>query len=236
MKTSESIINISKALSIAQGQLKNPECNKEVKVNSKEGKFLYAYKYATLPKCFDAARGPLSSNGISHASSQTATVNGPMLTVRLMHESGEWMESEIQLRGGLAPKDLAGDVTFFKRYLFNGLAGIAADEDIEEANGDSGPRDLGEDKKPAPKPASKPAPKPRETETPKEAIIPKITKEMAAELVELAKHAGLTPVKEFFWPDVYQNYSVKSPGELNQMDYEDIKLRLNEKIAKAGVQ
>lgn len=139
MKTSDSIVNIAKALAAAQGVMKNPEANEKVKVKMTNGGE-YEYSYATLPKCFDALREPFKSNGLQHSSFVGYNEKGQFgLTVRLTHESGEWYESYIQLNGTRASKDLAGDITFWKRYLTNGMAGIAGDDDIRTEDGDSGP-------------------------------------------------------------------------------------------------
>lgn len=141
MRTSESIVNIAKALSAAQGAIKNPEANETVTVRMREekGGGTYTYKYATLPKCFDAAREPFAKNGLSHLSALNPLERGGFeLAVRILHESGEWIEATMTLPPG-APKDLAGNVTFWKRYLFNGLAGISGDDDIKAEDGERGP-------------------------------------------------------------------------------------------------
>jgi hypothetical protein len=159
MRTSESIVNITKAMSAAQGEIKNPEANEEVKVYAKKdagGGLLYTYKYATLPKCFDAVRGPFSKNGLSHSAAIVLTDKGADLVVRISHESGEWYEASVPLSAGGDAKARAGEITFWKRYLFNGLAGIAGDDDIREENGERGPVKE-ENGKPASKPAAQKA-------------------------------------------------------------------------------
>ena len=138
MQTSESIINIVSALALAQSEIKNPDCNRIVKVTMKAGGS-YEYSYATLPKCFDSIREPFAKNNLSHYSYITNEEGGLLLTVKIAHNSGEWISSCIPLSANLQDKDLAGQITFFKRYLFNGLAGIAGDDDIGEDNGDKGP-------------------------------------------------------------------------------------------------
>jgi hypothetical protein len=142
MKTSQSVQNIAKSLAAAQGEIKNPEANEQVDVHAKKsegGALLYSYRYATLPKCYDAGRLPLSKFGLSHVATLERQERGLMLTVRLNHESGEWYESEMPMPSNISSKDMAGEVTFWKRYLFNGLAGIAGDDDIKSEDGDRGP-------------------------------------------------------------------------------------------------
>lgn len=142
MRTSESIQNIAKALAAAQGEIKNPEANEEVKVFAKKeagGALLYSYKYATLPKCFDAARAPFAKNGLSHTAAISLGDRGADLVVRITHESGEWYEASVPLSAAGDAKARAGEITFWKRYLFNGLAGIAGDDDIKAEDGERGP-------------------------------------------------------------------------------------------------
>lgn len=135
MKTSESIAQIAKALSVAQGKMRNPPCDKLVKVQHKNGGS-HQYKYATLPSVFDVARSALSEVGISHTTSQFDDGKGITITTRLMHESGEWIESSMPLPYQNDPKLMAGSLTYYRRYLFNGLVGIAGDDDLDDDTND----------------------------------------------------------------------------------------------------
>lgn len=125
MKTSESINEISAALAKAQGKIKNPEVNRTANVGT------YSYQYADLAKVFDAAKEALSLNGISH-SSTTEFIDGHILMcVRLSHSSGQWIESNIPITLQTDPKKLAANLTYYRRYLFSGLVGLASDEDMD---------------------------------------------------------------------------------------------------------
>lgn len=146
MKTSESIANIAEALSAAQGEFKNPICEKTVNVTHKSGGS-HSFKYATLPNCFDVTRAALSKHGIAHFSAQIEIDNGILITQRLVHKSGEWFESSMPLPHNQDPKLMAGNLTYYRRYLFNGLVGIAGDDDLDD---DTNKRDNGPKPPPAP--------------------------------------------------------------------------------------
>ncbi len=132
MSTSAEIGKIAEALSKAQGEMKNPEKNKTAKIPTKAGG-QYSYNYADLPSTFDTVRAVLSKNGLSHTSStHLHDPAGPtVLTVRLMHASGQWIESGLPLAPNSDPKLVAASMTYYRRYLFNGLVGISGDDDID---------------------------------------------------------------------------------------------------------
>ena len=131
MKTSESIANIAKALAAAQGEIKNPPCDKLVTVQHKSGG-KHSFKYAQLPTCYDVTRAALSKNGLAHFTAQEEIENGIRISCRLVHESGEWFESSMPLPHNSDPKLMAGMLTYYRRYLFNGLVGIAGDDDLDD--------------------------------------------------------------------------------------------------------
>lgn len=134
MKTSESIANITKALAAAQGEIKNPPCDKLVTVQHKSGG-KHSFKYAQLPTCYDVTRAALSKNGLAHFTAQVEIEGGIKITCRLAHESGEWIESSMPLPHQADPKLMAGNLTYYRRYLFNGLVGIAGDDDLDDQAG-----------------------------------------------------------------------------------------------------
>lgn len=133
MKTSEQIEKLAEALSKAQGQMENPEKNRKatIKGETKTGKpFEYSYNYADLPATIDAARKALSENGLSHFATLHENGEDVIMTMRLMHSSGQWIESGLSLTGS-DDKTLAASQTFCRRYLFMALTGIAGDEDTD---------------------------------------------------------------------------------------------------------
>lgn len=137
MRTSESIDQISGALAKAQGQFKNAEKNKSVTVTMKSGGS-YNYSYAELSEIFDVTRKPLSDNELSHIGSLGYIEGGGWtLTMRLMHSSGQWIESIYPLPQKIDPKVFASEITYGRRYLFTLLTGMASEEDTDSTPDDN---------------------------------------------------------------------------------------------------
>lgn len=128
MRTSAEINLIAGALAKAQGEMKNPETNKQVTVPTKTGS-KYSYNYADLAASFDSARKALADCEIAHVCS--LDVETGTLFYRLIHSSGQWIESTYPIQVNADPKSLAGAMTYGKRYLFNAMVGLAADDDVD---------------------------------------------------------------------------------------------------------
>lgn len=162
MKTSEQLDKLAEALSKAQGQMVNPEKNKTAKVEgvTKAGKqYSYEYKYADLPQVFEAARKALSENGITHVCGMVPNGDSVLLSMRLIHSSGQWLESEITVFGD-DDKKLAAAITYFKRYLFISLVGMAAEEDTDGYHETNLVHSRNDGNEASKQPLAKPAPKP----------------------------------------------------------------------------
>ena len=100
-------------------------------------------KYADLQSCWDAAREALTKNGLSvvqggppiHGGSSLAVLpppNGETVTVetRLMHTSGQWIESSLTMKPAKAdPQGVGSAVTYARRYALAAILGLVADED-----------------------------------------------------------------------------------------------------------
>ena len=143
MKTSETIANLAAALAAAQAEIRAAEEDAKALVQSDKAK--YSYGYATLASVWDACRGPLSKNGLSVIQSPETTLAAfstddrggqkfapPMVkvTTRLMHKSGEWMESEITLKpDGDTPQKIGSAITYGRRYALSAMVGVAPDDD-----------------------------------------------------------------------------------------------------------
>jgi len=130
MRTSQEIDKIADALAKAQGEMKNPEKNQTAKIPTKAGGS-YQYNYADLPHTLDTIRVSLAKHGLSHTSGVDAHQEGVVLFVRLMHTSGQWLESNFGLPHSGDPKSAAANITYFRRYLLTALVGVAADDDLD---------------------------------------------------------------------------------------------------------
>ena len=60
-----------------------------------------------------------------------------MLTTRVFHESGEWLEDQIlmtdtELQGKANDtQKLGASITYFRRYVLSSIFGVSADEDVD---------------------------------------------------------------------------------------------------------
>lgn len=134
------------ALSSAQGAFKPVHKNREVTIRTDKGPYTFAY--AELSQSLDATRDALASNGL--AVSQPFSLRGGVAIVRtiLSHKEGGLMISTCELQRANAMKDLGGLLTYCRRYAFNALLSLAADEDLDdqpeasrgETGAQSGPR------------------------------------------------------------------------------------------------
>lgn len=127
---SAEIAEISAALSAFQGSIKQPNLNKEVKVQTTKGG-TYRFKYADLSTCISAAAPSLKENGLS----VVQIIYGQKLITILTHKSGQWFRSEVDIR--IAPnanyQELGSAITYLKRYSYCAILGIVADID-DDAN------------------------------------------------------------------------------------------------------
>lgn len=123
---SEKISNIAKALSSFQSKVGSIKKNKDVEVTKKAGG-KYIFHYADLGAIFDGIKKLLGEFGLSY--SQIIQENGKKLITILMHESGEWVQSEIELMMYGDIKSYGGDITYKRRYALSAILGLATESD-----------------------------------------------------------------------------------------------------------
>jgi len=128
MNKSEQINELAKALSQAQGEMPAAKMDK---LNP----FL-KNTYADLGSVIEASKAPCAKYGLSV--SQPASTEGDSVTVTtlLMHESGQWISSDMTLHlgeeKGRSIAQAAGSIiTYLRRYSLSAILGIYADEDTD---------------------------------------------------------------------------------------------------------
>ncbi len=141
MKTSDSISEISKALSNAWGAIENPKHNKTVRVQTKKGG-QYTFEYTDLGGVLDAIKPHFKENGLAVTQSAgTELTNNQLFVVvktRINHSSGEWMESNpLTVMANNSIQEMGGQITYLKRYSLSAMLGISTEED-DDANGSFG--------------------------------------------------------------------------------------------------
>lgn len=98
----------------------------------------FGSKYADLASIMEACRGPLSENGLSFVQVLNNDDRGVLVVTRLMHVSGESIESPCWLPvAQKTPQGYGSAITYARRYGFATLIGIAAEED-DDGNAASG--------------------------------------------------------------------------------------------------
>jgi hypothetical protein len=120
-----SIAKLSKALSLAQGAFPSipKTCNNP----------FYKSKYADLATIIDKTKGELSKNGLSI----TQLVMGETIATILMHESGEWIRSDISIKAiKPEPQAQGSAITYARRYALSAILNVASEDD-DDANAHS---------------------------------------------------------------------------------------------------
>lgn len=119
-------------------------------------------KYADLAAIIDATRGPLSAHGLSVVQLPFREASEVGVVTRLLHASGEWIESRLTVTVPQTTAQAVGSaLTYCRRYAWQSITGIAADED-DDGTAASGtpvepkpaakPRTVGRETKPTPQP------------------------------------------------------------------------------------
>lgn len=149
MKRSESIANLAAALAKFQQEVISPKNN----ANNP----YFSSKYAPLHEVINVIREPLAKHGLSYIQSTSTSEQNVTVTTLLMHESGEYIESEplslpgLQvLRGGskeFTPQGIGSAITYGRRYSLTAILGIASEDDTDGNEGTPDPRERSEGNK-----------------------------------------------------------------------------------------
>lgn len=127
MRTSEETTNLMKAMIASAPEIRSIAKNKQA----------YGYKYATLDSLIDMLRDVLPKHGLWFTQMPTRSEEESVLTTRVFHESGEWLENSIlmtdtELQGKANDtQKLGASITYFRRYVLSSIFGVSADEDVD---------------------------------------------------------------------------------------------------------
>jgi hypothetical protein len=126
MKTSDQINELAAALARAQGEMTHAE---KTKTNPH-----FRNDYADIAAIIEAIRIPFSKNGLSYAQMPTFLEGKSVLATRMMHSSGQWIESHTPILASKADAQGFGSgLTYARRYALAAIAGIAQDDDDANA-------------------------------------------------------------------------------------------------------
>jgi ERF superfamily len=91
-------------------------------------------RYADLAAVWAAIREPLAANGLSVVQTVTQTDGTVGVRSLLLHASGEWIASDLQMPvPQKTPQGYGSALTYARRYSLAALVGIAQDDDDGEA-------------------------------------------------------------------------------------------------------
>lgn len=127
MITSQETTNLMKAMIEAAPEISSIGKTKQA----------YGYKYATLDSLIDMLRGVLPKHGLWFTQMPTRSGELSVLTTRVFHTSGEWLEDSIQMTDtelqGKAndTQKIGASITYYRRYALSAIFGVSADEDVD---------------------------------------------------------------------------------------------------------
>jgi len=143
MQKSESIAELAGALAKAQGEM---AAAKKDSTNP-----FYHSRYADLAQIVEAIRKPLSDNGLAISQLIQPDAEAAVVETILMHQSGEWLSSIIQLKPVKTdPQGIGSALTYARRYALGAIVGLATeeDDDAESAMGRDGSKSRPKEPKP----------------------------------------------------------------------------------------
>ncbi len=148
--TSEQIVDLASAMSKAQSEMR-PAIKDAVNP-------AFRSKYADLTAVWDAARDPLTRNGLSVWQDVTLGDRGVSVVTRVVHTSGQWVEfGPLTVPIDKPTAQGVGSATSYaKRYAMSAAIGIVAEQDDDGHEASARPK----------------APPPREIEAPKPTVAP----------------------------------------------------------------
>ena len=131
MKTSEQVDEIYAALASAQSEMQSA-------IKSSTNSFFKGSKYATFEDVKEACRIPLAKYNLGVVQAPEFEDGRLVLTTRIIHKSGQWMESSLSMRPKEdSPQAIGSTITYARRYALSAMLCISSDDD-DDGNAASG--------------------------------------------------------------------------------------------------
>lgn len=126
MKTSDTLNELATALAKAQGEMKNATLNKENP--------FFKSRYADLASVRDTITPALTKNGLSIVQILAPENGSLMVSTRLIHSSGQWIESLFPIISDTnKPQVMGSAISYARRYSLAAICNIATEDD-DDAN------------------------------------------------------------------------------------------------------
>lgn len=132
IRTSDAINDLADALAKVQGEVEGAS---KGRVNP-----AFKSKYAELSDVWDAIRAPLAKHGLSVIQAPGRNGADVVLTTRIMHKSGQWLESDVwaaPTKGDV--QGVGSTITYLRRYSLMAMIGVCPEDD--DGNAASGRND-----------------------------------------------------------------------------------------------
>jgi hypothetical protein len=127
MRTSDAINELAAALAAAQGEMSNAAFNAD-------NPAFKGTRYANLAAIRDATIPHLSKHGLALLQTTDVNTTEMLLTTRLLHSSGQWVESIYPIPVSDRPHIMGSAITYAKRYSWAAICGVASDKDDDDGN------------------------------------------------------------------------------------------------------
>jgi len=122
LEHSNELGELSKALSLAQAELKGAE-------KTATNPFFHS-SYATLKDVWEAVRVPLSKHGLSIIQTTDPADSGVIVNTMLCHSSGQWVKGKLFMRPAKSdPQAIGSAITYARRYALAAMVGVYQEDD-----------------------------------------------------------------------------------------------------------
>lgn len=157
---------IAVALVKFQGVVSNPNKARTASMGT------YSYTYAALPDIVEELREVLAAYGLAVIQSVGSYEGNVTISTLVMHESGQWIESEpLSMPSGSKPQDIGSAITYARRYSYAATLGLVTDDDAD------GQQSAPAKKKAAPKKAAPKTDKPAHKVSAEPLTMPEMPKD-----------------------------------------------------------
>jgi len=127
VKTSESIKEISAAFCLAQAEMGGVINNKQNPAFKNNGKLS---TYADFMAVVEAVKQPFCNHDLAYMQFPISNLEGMGVVTRIMHKSGEWIESEFTMPLVKVSAHGAGsNFTYARRYALSAACGLPTQDD-----------------------------------------------------------------------------------------------------------
>lgn len=159
--------------------------------------------YADLSSILQSVMPLLTSHGLGIVQPMRVTDNGTILITRIVHDSGEFIESEMFLPHNPDPQKYGSLISYYKRYQLSAMLSIATRDEDDDANKVAQPQ--------------RPAPQTRQAPPAQQSFTPENKPQGNAPVpASDAQKKAMTAMNIYFSPDITKNEASKLIAMANE--------------------